>query len=66
MRVTGVRIAQILTTVSNAKTHQTRPILVTDLRNIMGTLTSSDYTSASFDSLMLILGRQESIKLSKR
>ena len=32
VHVTSVRIVQILTTVSNAKTHQTRPMLVTDLR----------------------------------
>ncbi len=33
VRVISVRIAQILTTVSNAKTHQIRPMLVTGLRN---------------------------------
>ncbi len=33
VRVTSVRIAQILNTVSNAKVRQIRPILVTDLRN---------------------------------
>ena len=33
VHVTSVRIVQILTTVSNAKTHQIRPMLVTGLRN---------------------------------
>ena len=32
VRATSVWIAHILTTVSNAKTHQTRPMLVTDLK----------------------------------
>lgn len=33
VRVTSVWIAKILTTVSNAKIHQIRPMLVTALRN---------------------------------
>ena len=46
VRATSVWIAQVLTTVSNAKTHQTRPMLVTDLRRwneIEGRLTVIGY-----------------------